>query len=171
MADRARVSVRTLLRLRALHVRPLASDLDGALRALMVDRLALLLALPAVALAWGVFSPPPVWGALMASAVLAPLASLSARPREPVDPRAAMRRTAAVIQRLVKVPIVVFGHSHSATVEGEGAALYVNTGSWVGSHDGPSRAGTHLRLIQTADGWKARLCQWREGAVSVLSPT
>ena len=116
-----------------------------------------------------VVQPAPLWGALMASIVLAPLSALAARPREPVDPRGGMRKTAAVIHRVVRVPVVVFGHSHSATVEGEASSLYVNTGSWVGTHDGPSRAGTHLRLIRTAEGWKARLCQWRDGSVSVLA--
>ncbi len=164
LAERARVPLRVLLRLRSMHRRPAAADLDAILRAVMFDRLMLLVAIPAVA-GWALLMrPEPILGAILAGAVLGPLAALAARPRDPVDPRLAMRRMSRVIRRLVRVPIVVFGHSHAAVAENSRGGWYFNTGSWVGDPDGPGRAFTHLRVLQTPQGWSPALCQWRDGA-------
>ena len=43
-----------------------------------------------------------------------------------------------------------------------------DTGSWVGTPDGPGRAFTHLRVIRTVQGAKAGLYQWRENGVRTV---
>lgn len=169
LADRARLPVRVLLRLRSLHQRPAIADLDDIARAVMLDRLVLLALLPLVAAAVVVFRPDPVLTALVTGLFLGPLATLAARPRDPIDPRAAMRRVSDAIRRIAHVPIVVFGHSHAPVAENRWGGWYFNTGSWVGDPDGPGRAFTHLRVTRTPHGPTARLCQWRDGAALELA--
>lgn len=163
LADRARLPVRVLLRLRSLHRRPAIADLDDITRAVMLDRLVLLALIPLSVAAVVVVRPDPVLAAVLAAALFGPLATLAARPRDPIDPRAAMQRVAQAIRHIASVPIVVFGHSHAAVAERVRGGWYFNTGSWVGDPDGPGRAFTHLRVVRTAAGPNARLCQWREG--------
>ena len=76
-----------------------------------------------------------------------------------------------MIRRVVRVPIVVFGHSHKPVAESVRDGWYFNTGSWVGDPDGPARAFTHVQVLRTPTGPVARLCQWREGGAKVLAPT
>lgn len=161
LAYRARLPLRVLQRLRELHHRPAAADLDAIVRAVMLDRLTLLMSIPMVVLAMLVLRPAPIVAALGAGLVWGPLAALSARPRDPVDPREAMRVVSNRIRQVVRVPIVVFGHSHAPVAEQGEGGWYFNTGSWVGD---PGRSFTHLRVIRTPGGPLAHLCQWRDGA-------
>ena len=83
-----------------------------------------------------------------------------------MDPRAAMRKVSAAIQQRVRVPLVVFGHSHDPVAEQIDGGWYYNTGSWM-PHDGERGlllAFTHLVVERTEEGIRARLCQWRDGA-------
>jgi UDP-2,3-diacylglucosamine pyrophosphatase LpxH len=157
LAVRARLPVEVLLRLRSLHMRPVVSGLDDLVRAVMLDRLALAVAVPVLSVVVVVLQPAPVVAALGMGAILGPLATLSARPRQPVNPERAMRRVAEVIRRLVRVPVVVFGHSHAAVAETQ--LGYYNTGSWV-PHGGATKAFTHLLILRTKVGIRATLRRW-----------
>lgn len=164
LARRARLPVEVLLRLRSLHTRPAVADLDDIVRAVMLDRLLLLVSIPAVVLALLVVQPPPILAALAAGLVWGPLSSLAARPRDPVNPTEAMRRVATVIRRVVRVPIVVFGHSHQPIAEPDG---FYNTGSWVSHGDAP--AFTHLRILRRGGKVETVLARWRAKTRSVLA--
>ncbi|MEQ1505635.1 MAG: hypothetical protein ABMB14_25605 [Myxococcota bacterium] len=164
VARRLRLPEERLLALAALAVPPVSVDLGRIVRALMIDRLVLLVFGPLVALIPFVLLPWE-WVPLGAIGALVPLtwfgrSSLVAR--EPTDPSETMRRIARSIRELAKVPIVVMGHSHAACAEGDGRGWYFNTGTWVGSD--PDRPFTHLRIVHTDRGWRAALCQWRDGA-------
>lgn len=171
VARRLRLPEERLLALAALAIQPVSVDLLRLIRALMVDRLALLLLGPVVALLPFVVLP---WswvpfGALGAALPIAWFLVHALTAREPTDPSDAMRRIARRIRRLARVPIVVMGHSHSACSEGnaeeEGGGFYFNTGTWVPSD--PAHAFTHVRIERTERGVRALLCQWRDGASRV----
>lgn len=167
---RLRVVARTLklpeerlLALAALALPPLSVDLGRIVRALMVDRLLLMLTAPALLLSmlllpW-TWMP---WAFLTAALPLGVWSWYATLAREPVDPSDTMRAMAGRIREIARVPIVVMGHSHNAFAEGDGRGWYFNTGTWVPSH--PERAFTHVRIERTAQGVRALLCQWRDGA-------
>lgn len=166
LARRMRISEDRLLALRALSPSPIQAELPRIVRALHLDRLILLLVGPALPLLVLLFVP---WSAqwlvhgLVASLLVA-WAAAALVSREPVDPSAAMRRVAARIRQLVDVPIVVMGHTHVPVVERDAhGGAYFNTGTWVQAD--PAHAFTHLRIERTAAGIRARLCQWRDGAI------
>lgn len=171
LAQAARLPEELLLELRRLHRRPVVNDLRRLVRAIQLDRLVLLLLTPVLlvgallALSW------TWWPALMSVAVILPLVRLAVEEREPVDPRAAMRKVSKAIRQRVRVPFVVFGHSHDPVAEPSEDGWYFNTGAWM-PHDldrGLRRAFTHLVLERTETGVRAGLCQWREGASRAFS--
>ena len=143
------------------------------LQGLMVDRLALMLLTP-VLLLLPLVTPWPLnlVTLVLAASVLVPLARLAVEPRISADPRAFMRQVTSAIRNHTNVPIVVFGHSHDATVEHDETddGLYFNTGSWV-PHNTTDNVGafTHVMIQRTDEGIKAMLCQWRDGESAVLS--
>ena len=138
----------------------------------MVDRLALLLLTPMVLL-FAMIMPWPANIAILgvSAVVVIPLARLAAQPRISADPRAFMQQVTGAIRNHTKVPIVVFGHSHDATVEHDEAdnGIYFNTGSWVPHNtSGDLGAFTHVMIQRTDEGIKAMLCQWQDGKSAVL---
>jgi UDP-2,3-diacylglucosamine pyrophosphatase LpxH len=77
---------------------------------------------------------------------------------------AKLRQVPRLIQRLVKAPFIVFGHSHNPEmVSLEGGATYFNTGTWASADD--THAFTHL-LVTTSRGAspQAELRQWKDGS-------
>lgn len=166
LAAAARLPEDLLEELRRLHRRPVVADLRRLVRAIQLDRLVLLLITPVLlasallALLWS------AWPAVLSVALLLPLVRLAVEEREPVDPRAAMRKVSSIIRQRVRVPLVVFGHSHDPVAEEGEGGWYFNTGAWM-PHDldrGLRRAFTHLVLERTEAGVRAGLCQWRDGA-------
>jgi UDP-2,3-diacylglucosamine pyrophosphatase LpxH len=167
IARRLRLDEDRLVQLAALAKPPVSVDLLRIVRALMVDRLVLLLLVPLVVALMLVLPWP--WMPLAVAVAAVPVAWSAwhaVTAREPVDPSETMRRIARRIRTIARVPIVVMGHSHSACAEGdadgEGAGAYFNTGTWV-AHD-PEQSFTHLRIERTERGVRALLCQWRDGA-------
>ncbi len=167
LARGVRLSEAHLLALRALSPAPIQVEWMRIVRALHLDRLLLLFAAPLsflvvlVTLPWWV---QPFADGALAVGLVAWLA-LAMVAREPVDPSEAMRRVAARIRAVLDVPIVVMGHTHEAVVDRDShGGAYINTGTWVQAD--PLRAFTHLRIERTTSGIRARLCQWRDGAVA-----
>jgi hypothetical protein len=113
LAARARLSEDRLTELAALWRPPVVADLGRLVRAVMLDRLLLVLLGPLIAtLPLLVF--PSGWQLAGAGVLGVPLAAwfgTALRPREPSDPRSAMRSSAGHIRRIAGVPIVVMGHS------------------------------------------------------------
>lgn len=171
LALAARLPVEVLQEVRRLRRRPVVNDLRRLVRAVMLDRMLLLLATPLLLCAL-VLWPWSGWPALVVVGALLAGLPFALEAREPVDPRATMRKVSATIRSRVKVPVVVFGHSHDPVAEQGDDGWYFNTGSWM-PHDaerGLLRAFTHLVVERTEQGVKARLCQWRDGGSQVFAP-
>jgi UDP-2,3-diacylglucosamine pyrophosphatase LpxH len=158
LARRFRLRDEQLARVRALWSPPVVQDLGRLLRAVMLDRLFLLVLTPLLLLAplvtpweWLPFVGVPLvvgFGAGLRQAM---------RARETPDPREAMRLVSRRLREMLRVPVVVFGHTHDATEE----PGYLNTGTWA-AH-GSKRAFTHVLIERTKGGVEAKLLQWRDG--------
>jgi len=166
VAARAGVPVHVLRRLIRLQTRPVVSDLGRLLRAVMVDRLLLLVCTPLLAALW---LAADWWAVALIALLLTPLVISAFKPRDTVDPRPAFRKVSRRIRELTRVPIVVFGHSHVPMVQRDGPGWYFNTGSWVPHGDHCARAFTHLRIERHEGRVSAKLMQWRDGAARVFS--
>jgi UDP-2,3-diacylglucosamine pyrophosphatase LpxH len=164
LAKHARITRDRLEALHELRVRPIRAELARVVRAVMLDRLAVLLLSP-----WLVVLPllvvPFVWWPA-AVAVTGTLVILSAwaaaADREPSDPRHSMRSVSRRIHALAEVPVVVFGHSHDAVAIEQPGGWYFNTGAWVphGVEGGAVRAFTHVVIKRAEAGVTAVLCRW-----------
>ncbi|MBX2798149.1 MAG: hypothetical protein KTR31_10780 [Myxococcales bacterium] len=168
LARTRRIDEAKLAELAKLWHPPIASDLGRGFRALMVDRLTLLLTAPFAVLAL-LLAPSPVRPVMLAVGlpVLVLWAWVAWQAREPVSPVRSMKAKAKRIRELVKLPFVVMGHSHEPCNEPAGG--YLNTGTWV-PHSDPDKAFTHVRIQRTKGGVRALLCQWRDGASKVFDP-
>jgi len=163
VARKLRLPEQRLAKLLAFREEPVVNDLGRIVRAVMLDRLGLLLATPVLMLVplllpwswmpWSITLPMAVWVVGGAAALVE---------RESTDPRATMRRMAQRIRASIRVPIVVMGHSHDPCAEVHGDGVYFNTGTWVPHGEG-MRAFTHLLIERTGGKARAALCQWREG--------
>lgn len=163
LAASLRLPEERLARLLALREEPVVADLGRLVRAVMLDRLLLLLAtplllavplvLPSAWMPWTLTLPLALWVVWALAAMVE---------RESTDPRATMREVARRIRTSVRVPIVVMGHSHDPCAEVRGDGAYFNTGTWVPHGEG-LKAFTHVLIERSADGARAALCQWREG--------
>ena len=80
------------------------------------------------------------------------------------SPAARLRVVPQSIQRLVRAPFIVFGHSHAPErVQLDGGVTYFNTGTWASEDE--RQAFTHLLVSPGDEGQpKAELRQWRNGA-------
>ncbi|MFT5461114.1 MAG: hypothetical protein ACI9K2_007639, partial [Myxococcota bacterium] len=109
LASRARITLDTLDALHELRTPPIVGDLSRLVRAVMLDRLAVLLLSPWV-LALPLLGLPWAWwpvALLVGGAAVIVAAWWAAADRENVDPRGAMRAVSRRIRRLAAVPVVV----------------------------------------------------------------
>jgi UDP-2,3-diacylglucosamine pyrophosphatase LpxH len=163
LAERLRLPEEKLARLAALREEPVVTDLLRIVRAVMLDRLLLLLATPLLVavplmlpwawMPWSITVPMAIWVVWAAFALVE---------RESTDPRATMRGVAGRIRAAMRVPIVVMGHSHDPCADVRGDGAYFNTGTWVPHGEG-MKAFTHLLIERSGSKVRAALCQWREG--------
>jgi UDP-2,3-diacylglucosamine pyrophosphatase LpxH len=162
VARRFGLAEEPLFELMALARPPVGVELSRIVRALMLDRLLLLLFGPVLLILPFLLAPWSwlPWADLPVIALLAVWSWIAGMAREPVDPTETMRATAGRIRERLQVPIVVMGHSHRPSAE----AGYFNTGTWVGE------AFTHLTIERTDRGVRARLCQWRDGCSKIFDP-
>ena len=167
LAGRHRLSEKVLMELDDLRQRPMGQGLGRILRGLMLDRLLITLA-AVLLLPLMMFTVPWSWIPLAGVFVIGGMAWVDRRftqDRPTIYPQENMKRVALAIRRLVRAPIVVFGHSHAPAFERhEDGGCYVNTGTWVAERkEDLVRAFTHLRIRVTRDGPRPELCQWRQG--------
>ena len=167
LAERVKLSEEALHRVHELRRPPMTDGLLRVIRAFQVDRLALLFSLPLVVAAVAL-TPWPWWpmvvGIIGVALFFAGRVALAEV--ESTDPRGTMRRVSARIRKIARVPIVVFGHSHTAEAEGEGTDWYFNTGHW--AHHGGGESATHVVIERTDKGLAAALCQWTGTTSRVL---
>lgn len=165
LIERFGLSEETLHALDELRARPAGNSVLTGLRMLYMDRVALGL-LNLIVGAGMIAAPGPGWLRASISAVVA-VASVAAnvlldRARE-VDPHPKLKRISRKIARLLKVPFVVFGHSHRALMESaqdedasqDVPSWYFNTGSWTGGPEGL----THVCILRD-ETKKAELRRW-----------
>jgi UDP-2,3-diacylglucosamine pyrophosphatase LpxH len=154
-----------LVAIDALRRVPVIRRFFGLLRTLFIDRMILGLAAAVVGVVlevelhgvWRVLGPGlTLAGAMGVNQILN---------RQRLETCAAkLREAPQLIQRLVRAPLIVFGHSHAPEMIAlEGGATYFNTGTW--ASEDASSAFTHLVVTQEVanEPPRAELRQWRDG--------
>lgn len=147
-----------------LRARPAGKTIFTGMRMLYMDRVALFLINVSVIVAAAV-APGPWWlrwglASLVAGASI--YANVILDRKRDVDPQPKLSRISRKIARLLKVPFVVFGHSHRAVMEetreqAEAApSWYFNTGSWTSGPHGL----THVCILRQDVGIRAELRRW-----------
>jgi UDP-2,3-diacylglucosamine pyrophosphatase LpxH len=146
-----------------LRARPAGKTLFTGMRMLYMDRVALFLINVSVIVAAAV-APGPWWlrggiASLIAGASI--YANFVLDRKRDVDPQPKLSRISRKIARLLKVPFVVFGHSHRAVMEetreqSAAPSWYFNTGSWTSGPHGL----THVCILRETVGIKAELRRW-----------
>jgi hypothetical protein len=173
LALKAKLPEEVLVKLHNLRKQPIINELRTLIQGLMLDRLLLLVAGPALILLPLLLSwPLNIIAWLCSVIILIPWVKIAYEPRITSDPRVFMHQVTSTIRQQTKVPIVVFGHSHDAKMiqDEQDNGLYINSGSWV-PHTARNDLGafTHVLIHHTDNGIKAMLCQWRDGKSLVLS--
>jgi UDP-2,3-diacylglucosamine pyrophosphatase LpxH len=158
-----------------LHVEPIGRTPRGVLASVMLDRLAVFVAMIVMLIV--VASLRPLlggWAMPMTVGLFVVWAALHvvlSRGRPSVDPAALMRARAADLARLFPSSFIVMGHTHVPTTKDLGDSVYVNLGSWAEEEPEPTHdpakvyraARTHL-IVHTKEGrHEAHLCAWRSG--------
>ncbi len=153
-----------LLALNALHRVPVTRRFFGVLRALFLDRV--LLQGVALGVAAGLLAGlegPARWLAPLAVVGASLLVSDLLGRRRLESSAQKLRAVPTLVQALVGVPLIVFGHSHAPErVPLPSGAVYFNTGTW--ASDDARLAFTHLVVVSDENGRRAELRQWRDGA-------
>lgn len=173
LASRTRLPEGVLMELDGLRRRPFNRRFGRLVQALMLDRL-VATTLAVLLLCVGVLTLPWAYMPVAAALVLGTLFALDrhfGNQRESIYPQRHMPRVARTIRRLVRTPIVVFGHAHEAAMERAEDGWYFNTGTWVAERKEQLRhAFTHLRIRFGPDGPRPELCQWRKGRSLAFHP-
>jgi UDP-2,3-diacylglucosamine pyrophosphatase LpxH len=180
LAEKTRLGIEKLRALAALQVPPVTRSAEKILASVLLDRLAVALLATAAIAAIVLFAPYHSWitwtsiGVLAGAWVLAHW-HFSSRRRawfgEKLDNDETLAERAGHLARLFPAAFVVMGHTHSPAMlpVAEGAATYVNVGSW---HEAeppadPEQAAhvfraarTHLVIHPAPSGPKAEFLAW-----------
>ncbi|MGD0529439.1 MAG: hypothetical protein ABSE49_30155 [Polyangiaceae bacterium] len=160
LALKMRIGVEKLRQLAALQVPPVTRSIPKIMASVLLDRIALALTVGVALTALAVFTHAHWWGwAAMGTVALAAVfvqRQLAARRKvwfgEKLDNDATLVERAGHLATLFPAAFVVMGHTHSPAMVpvAQGAATYVNVGSWheaEAEKDKPMRfkaARTHL---------------------------
>ena len=161
-----KIAEEKLIALDALRRTPVTKRLWKLLSALFIDRVllgAVALALASVLIgethgAWRIAGPIGV--VLLFGVVNELLNKLRLE-----APSVRLRSAPQAIQRLIRAPFIVFGHSHAPErLALEGGGTYFNTGTW--ASDDARHTFTHLVVTVAPSGEapRAELRQWRDGS-------
>jgi UDP-2,3-diacylglucosamine pyrophosphatase LpxH len=146
---------------------PLTRSLRAIASSLMLDQVALALAIPCA------LTPTLLADDHRGLAAALGLSALAAAfigrhlflRRHSVEPSALLREGSAGVARLFPAAVIVMGHTHLPEVRPlADASTYINLGAWAGDPTAPeSHPGqTHLVLTRAAAGPSARLLTWSE---------
>jgi UDP-2,3-diacylglucosamine pyrophosphatase LpxH len=177
LADRTRIGIERLRALAALQVPPVTRSIPKILASVLLDRLALAFGAGLAIAALLVFAARHAWSwpaiASIAIVWLWVHRHFTVRRRawfgEKLDNDETLVERAGHLARLFPAAFVVMGHTHSPAMVpvAEGAATYVNVGSWHeaepnGTDDGePMRAArTHLVIHPAPSGHTAYFLAW-----------
>lgn len=156
-----------LVQLDALRVPPVVRRVGKILTALFMDRLLLGL-LSAFALTVAIVLCPGLWKVGACGAILGAAWAGNAQLRRfrGVTSPHALRRVTRAIHKIVRAPLIVFGHSHEAErVALDDGAVYYNTGTWMDG--GGAHVGTHL-VVLSEEAPYAELRRWQNNAAVKL---
>ncbi len=173
LSEATRIGLDRLRALMALQVQPVTHSIRGILASVLLDRLAVALgaslALVGVAIAswnhghrwWGAACVLIAWG----------LAHRYLSSQRTIEPDALLAERAQHLAKLFPAAFVVMGHTHvpQRIDVNDGAATYINVGSWAEEEDEPNEssvyraARTHLVIRTTANGPVADLLAWDSG--------
>jgi UDP-2,3-diacylglucosamine pyrophosphatase LpxH len=174
MAEATRVGIERLRALAALQVPPVTRSAQKIMASVLLDRLALGLAAITVLVPLALAGRHHVWcwpvvGLVVASWIVLHR-RLTAQRREwfgeKLDNNAVLVERAGHLARLFPAAFVVMGHTHTPAVVSvaEGAATYVNVGSWHEAEptdaDTFRAARTHLVIQPAASGPHAEFLAW-----------
>jgi hypothetical protein len=177
LAEATRVGVERLRALAALQAPPVTISIERILASVLLDRLALaLVAVMALAALATSAAHRALWAwpamACVAIAWVLMHRRLVARRRswfgEKLDPDEVLVERAGHLARIFPAAFVVMGHTHSPAMVpvAQGAATYVNVGSWhegEPEHEGASAyraARTHLVIHPAPAGPDAQFLAW-----------
>ncbi|MEZ4316137.1 MAG: metallophosphoesterase [Myxococcota bacterium] len=155
----------TLERLHRLRRPPVYLDFLAFIRSVMLGRLLTTVALLAlIPFLMPLLAFPYNVGFAFVGVVLVALIHVwLASGRDNVDPTEQMRKVAGKIRRIVRAPVVVFGHSHIPLAHRLlGNGWYFNTGSWAGGSE-RDLAFTHLVVLRRRGRVRSALCRWHAG--------
>lgn len=152
-----------------LRERPAGTSVFAGISMLYMDRV-MLLAINLIVILVALAVPGPIlarMGVVLGVSALSLLANRLLDRYRDVDPHPKLMRMAEKVARLLKVPFVIFGHSHRPVMASAGGApslegrdpesWYFNTGSWTSS----SEMGlTHVCILRDPSTPKAELRRW-----------
>jgi UDP-2,3-diacylglucosamine pyrophosphatase LpxH len=178
LAEKTRIGIEKLRALAALQVPPVTRSIPKILASVLLDRLALALLTGVVLGALALFSTraPSAWSFVAMGVVglvwLLTHRQLAARRKqwfgEKLDNDEMLVERAGHLARMFPAAFVVMGHTHSPAMVpvAEGAATYVNVGSWHEAEaeaDKPASyraARTHLVIHPAETGPRAEFLAW-----------
>jgi len=180
LAEKTRIGIEKLRALAALQVPPVTHSIPKILASVLLDRLALALVTGIVLIVLALVGAPSTWSwiamAVVGGAWLITHRRLAARRKawfgEKLDNDATLVERAGHLARMFPAAFVVMGHTHSPAMipVADGAATYVNVGSWHESEGEPDRpsafraARTHLVIHPAESGPRAEFLAWSAGA-------
>jgi len=180
LAEKTRLGIEKLRALAALQVPPVTHSIPKILASVLLDRLALALVTGIVLIVLALVGAPSMWSwiamAVVGGAWLLTHRRLAARRKawfgEKLDNDATLVERAGHLAKMFPAAFVVMGHTHSPAMipVADGAATYVNVGSWhesEGEPDQPSAfraARTHLVIHPAESGPRAEFLAWTAGA-------
>jgi UDP-2,3-diacylglucosamine pyrophosphatase LpxH len=168
-AERARLGKDRLDELLSLQLRPIGTTFRGVLASVMLDRLAL-----GIAVVVGIviiallarYGPLAGYGYHATGVLLTFWIAMHfalSWGRGSVDPAKVMTDRASRIAKLFRAPYVVMGHTHVPLSVPAGDATYINVGSWAEEEDPTSTyraARTHLVIHEREDRPEALFYEW-----------
>jgi hypothetical protein len=174
LAEATRVGMERLRALAALQAPPVTRSVQKILASVLLDKLALLLSALLLASVVLFAGGRGLWSLVGIAAIAAAWGwaqgELTRRRRawfgEKLDNDEALLERAGHLARLFPAAFVVMGHTHTPTIKpvAEGAATYVNVGSWhEAESDGASSyraARTHLVIHPAGEGATAEFLAW-----------
>jgi UDP-2,3-diacylglucosamine pyrophosphatase LpxH len=174
LAEATRVGMERLRALAALQAPPVTRSVQKILASVLLDKLALLFAASLLLSAVLVVGGRGPWSLVAVAAIALGWCwahrELTKRRRawfgEKLDNDEALLERAGHLARLFPAAFVVMGHTHTPVIKpvAEGAATYVNVGSWhEAESDGTSSyraARTHLVIHPAGEGATAEFLAW-----------
>lgn len=162
-----RIQEERIMALDALRVAPAVRRVGKIFSALFLDRV--ILGMATLLALFGVALLVPGLGKLAGVLVVVGVAVILNRVfegyRGETSP-AALRRVTRAIHKIVRAPLIVFGHSHEPErIELDEGAVYYNTGTWM--EGGGSHVGTHLVVLNSEPGQgphvHVEMRRWQDG--------